>query len=68
MQRTVLALCLTIAFTDPSVNAIVFAEEPAQTIQSLLAEARAAQARGDFRSATAADREATELEPSIPEL
>ena len=44
MQRTVLALCLTIAFTDPSVNAIVFAEEPAQTIQSLLAEARAAQA------------------------
>jgi len=42
------------------VNAIVYAEAPAETIESLLAEAAAAQARGDFRSATAAYRKATE--------
>ena len=68
MQRTVLALCLTIAFTNLNVNAMVFADAPAETIQSLLAEAAAAQARGDFRSTAEAYRKATELEPSIPEL
>jgi tetratricopeptide (TPR) repeat protein len=67
MQRTVLALCLAIAFTNQIVNAIVFGEAPAETIQSLLAEARAAQSRGDFRSTAEAYRKATELEPSIPE-
>jgi tetratricopeptide (TPR) repeat protein len=68
MRRTALGLCLTIAFTNPNVNAIVCAEAPEQTIQSLLAEARAAQTRGDFRTAADAYREATELDPSIPEL
>src|SRR5208283_380092 len=67
MRRTVLALCLTIAFTDPNPNAIV-AQEPAQALQSLLADAQAAQARGDFRAAADAYRKATELEPNIPEL
>ena len=68
MQRTILAFCLMIAFTPPSVNAIVFAEAPEQTMQSVLAEAAAAQASGDFRSAAESYRKATELEPSIPEL
>jgi tetratricopeptide (TPR) repeat protein len=68
MQRTALGLCLTIAFTNPNVNAIVFAQAPEQTIQSLLAEARAAQSRRDFRTAADAYRKATELDPSTPEL
>jgi len=68
MQRTVLALCLTIALTNPSVNAIVFAEAPTEAFQSLVAEARADQARGDFAAAAESYRKAAELDPSIPEL
>ncbi|HXR40713.1 MAG TPA: tetratricopeptide repeat protein [Terracidiphilus sp.] len=49
-------------------NAIVFAEAPAQTVQSLVAEARAAQSKGDLRTAAEAYRKATGLEPSVPEL
>ena len=40
MQRTVFALCMTIALANPSVNAIVFANAQMQTLQSFLAEAR----------------------------
>lgn len=68
MRRTVLALCLAIAFTNPIVNAIAAAEEPAQSIQSLLAEARDAQSRRDFKAAAESYRKAAELEPSVPEL
>ncbi|MGO9338186.1 MAG: tetratricopeptide repeat protein [Terracidiphilus sp.] len=68
MQSTVLALCLTIAFANPNVNAIVFAEAPAQTMQSLLAEARDAQSRRDFNAAAESYRKAVELDPSVPEL
>jgi tetratricopeptide (TPR) repeat protein len=68
MQRTVLALYLMIAFANSSVNVIVFAEAPAQTIQSLLAEARDAQSRRDFHAAAESYRKAAELEPSVPEL
>jgi tetratricopeptide (TPR) repeat protein len=68
MQRTLLALCLTIAFTDLAVNAIAGAQEPVQALQPLLAEAQAAQSRGDFHSAADAYRKATELGPSIPQL
>jgi tetratricopeptide (TPR) repeat protein len=68
MQRTVLALCLTIAFTNPSVNAIVCAQAPDQNMQTLLAEARADQARGDFAAAAESYRKAVQLDPSIPEL
>ena len=68
MQRTLLALCLTIAFTNSSVNAVVGAQELGQTLQPLLADAQAAQSRGDFHAAADAYRKATELEPLIPEL
>jgi tetratricopeptide (TPR) repeat protein len=68
MRRSVLALCLTIAFTYPNVDAIVSAQEPVQTIQSLLAEARDAQSRRDFNAAADLYRKAAELDPSVPEL
>ena len=68
MQRAVFALCLTIAFACEFANAIVFAETSAETLQTLVAQARDAQARGDFRSAAEAYRKATELDSSIPEL
>ncbi len=68
MRRTVLALCLAIAFTDSNVNAIAVAEEPAQNLQSLLAEAHDAQSRRDFNAAAESYRKAIELDPSVPEL
>lgn len=68
MKRTVLVVCLTIAFTDPIVNAIVFAQSPEQEMQSLLTAARAAQSRGDFSQAAGAYQKAVALEPSVPEL
>jgi tetratricopeptide (TPR) repeat protein len=68
MRKAILALCLTIAFANLNVNAIVFAEAPAQTVQSLVAEARAAQSRRDFNAAAESYRKATALDPSIPEL
>ena len=68
MQRTVLALCFMIALTNSAVSAAVSAQEPAQTLQPLLAGAQAAQSRGDFQAAAVAYRKATELEPSIPQL
>jgi tetratricopeptide (TPR) repeat protein len=57
-----------IALTNSSVSVILFAEEPAQTLQSLLAEARDAQSKRDFNAAAESYRKATQLEPSIPEL
>jgi predicted Zn-dependent protease len=68
MRRTVLALCLAIAFTNSIVNAVARAEEPAQTLQSLLAEARDAQSRRDFAAAAESYRKAVLLEPSVAEL
>jgi tetratricopeptide (TPR) repeat protein len=68
MQRIVLALCFTIAFSNSVVSAVLSAQEPAQTLQLLLAEAQAAQSREDFHAAADAYRKATELEPSIPQL
>jgi tetratricopeptide (TPR) repeat protein len=68
MQRSVLALCLLIAFTNLSVNAIVCAETQEQNMQSLLGEARAAQSRGNFAEAAQAYRKAVALDPTRPEL
>ena len=68
MHRTVLALCLATAFMNSTVNAVARAEEPAQTLQFLLAEARDARSRRDFNAAAEAYRKATELEPSVAEL
>jgi tetratricopeptide (TPR) repeat protein len=56
------------AFTSSNVNAAAAAEEPTQTLQSLLAEAHDAQSRRDFIAAAESYRKAVELEPSIPEL
>ncbi len=68
MQRIVSALCLTIPLATFAASGIAGAEEPAQTLQSLVAEAAAAQSRGDFASAAEFYRQATEFDPSIAEL
>jgi len=68
MQMIAFALFLTIAFTSPSENAIVLAEAPEQTVQSLLSDARDAQSRRDFNAAAESYRKAVELDPSVPEL
>jgi tetratricopeptide (TPR) repeat protein len=68
MLITILAICLTITFTNLNLCGIASAEEPPQTIQSLLAEARDAQSRRDFNAAAESYRKIVDLEPSVPEL
>ena len=68
MQRTVLALCLAIAFTSSNVNTLAAAEDPTQTLESLLAAAHDAQSRRDFNAAAEFYRKAVAFEPSVPEL
>jgi tetratricopeptide (TPR) repeat protein len=67
MRITALVLCAAIASTHFAVKAIAYAE-PTQTIQSLLAEARAAQSRGEFNVAAECYRKAVALDPSVAEL
>ena len=68
MLRIVSAFCLTISLATLAASGIAGAQEPAQTLQTLVAEAAAAQSRGDFASAAAFYRQATEIDPSIGEL
>ena len=69
MRRTVLlALCAAIPLTISTVSVVAVAQDRDQTIRSLLADARAAQSRGDFTQAADAYRKAVALEPSVPEL
>ena len=69
MRWTVLlALCTAIPLTISTVSGIAVAQDHDQTVQSLLAEARVAQSRGDFSQAADAYQKAVALEPSIPEL
>ncbi len=50
------------------VSGVAVAQDHDRTVQSLVAEARVAQARGDFAEAAEAYRKVTALEPTIPEL
>ncbi len=50
------------------VSGSAVAQDRDQTIQSLLADARVAQSRGDFTQAAEAYRKAVALDPSVPEL
>jgi tetratricopeptide (TPR) repeat protein len=69
MRRTVLlALCNAIPLTILTVSGVAVARDRDQTIQSLLADARVAQSRGDFTQAAEAYRKAVALDPSVPEL
>jgi len=68
MRWATMVLCAAIAFTGSNMNAIAVAEDPKQTIQSLLAEAHDAQSRRDFSAAAESYRKAVELDPSVPEL
>jgi len=63
-----LALCLAILFTNSNVNGTAVAQDHEQALQSLLADAAAAQSRGDFSAAAESYRKATELEPAVPEF
>lgn len=67
MPRIVLTFCLMIALVSDT-SAVVRAEDSATSLRSLVADAAAAQARGDFPAAAEAYRKATQLAPSIPEL
>src|SRR5258708_3994912 len=69
MLRTVLlSLCTAIPLTISTVSGVAVARDHDRTVQSLLAEARVAQSRGDFAQAAEAYRKLTALEPTIPEL
>jgi tetratricopeptide (TPR) repeat protein len=69
MRWTVLlALTTAIPLTISTVSGVAVAQDHDQNVQSVLAEARGAQARGDFSQAADAYRKAVALEPSVPEL
>ncbi|MGA8669486.1 MAG: tetratricopeptide repeat protein [Terracidiphilus sp.] len=69
MRWTVfLALCMTLPPATSVVSGSAVAQDRDQTIQSLLADARVAQSRGDFTQAAEAYRKAVALDPSVPEL
>lgn len=68
MQRFLPTFCLAISFLFSCGKAIAAVEDNTQTLESLVAEARAAQSRGEFSQAADSYRKATALEPSIPEL
>ncbi len=63
-----LSLCMTLPPAISFVSGSAAAQDPDQTIQLLLTEARAAQSRGEFAQAADAYRKAVALEPSVPEL
>ena len=68
MRWAHLTLCVAISFTSFTVNGAALAQDREQALQSLVAEASAAQGRGDFVSAAEAYRKATAIDPGIPEL
>jgi tetratricopeptide (TPR) repeat protein len=69
MRWTVLlALGTAIPLTISTVSGVAVAQDHDQVVQSVLAEARGAEARGDFSQAAEAYRKAVALEPSVPEL
>ncbi len=68
MKWAALALCLAIPFTNFNVTGMAQAQDNEQVLQSLLADATAAQSRGDFSAAAESYRKATELEPAVPEF
>lgn len=61
-------LCIAVPFTMSKVNGTATAQDLEQTLQSLLAQAGAAQSRGNFAAAADSYRKAAELNSSIPEL
>ena len=62
------ALCTVVPLTIWIGSGTAAAQDHDQIVQSLLADARAAQSRGDFSQAAGAYQKAVALEPSIPEL
>lgn len=66
MRKTVLTICLMFFLLKVSTTA--FAQGQEQRLQTLSADAAAAQSKGDFASAAESYRKATEIDPSIPEL
>lgn len=61
-------LCIAVPFTTSKENGTASAQDVEQTLQSLLAQAGAAQSSGNFAAAADSYRKATELNSSIPEL
>lgn len=64
----VLALGTAIPLTLSTVSGVAVAQDHDQIVQSLVAEAHAAQSKGDFAQAAGALRKAVAMEPSVPEL
>jgi tetratricopeptide (TPR) repeat protein len=68
MRIALLALSVTTALAVGGVSAPILAQAPAQTVETLVNEARVAQSRREFSRAADAYREAVALAPAIPEL
>jgi len=68
VPRFVLVLCLAILFTNFNGTEMALAQDQDQALQALLADAAAAQSRGDFSAAAESYRKAVELKPAVPEF
>ncbi|MFP5227485.1 MAG: tetratricopeptide repeat protein [Acidobacteriota bacterium] len=68
MRRSAVTVWIAVALIGFTVRAMAAADNQDSGLQSLLAQAGAAQSRGDFTAAAAAYREAVALDPGIPEL
>ena len=64
----VLVLCLGISFASFNGSRLALAQDRDQALQSVLADAAAAQSRGDFSAAAESYRKATQLDPAVPEF
>jgi tetratricopeptide (TPR) repeat protein len=63
-----LALCTAVPLTTLTMSGVAAAQDHDESVKSLLAQARVAQAKGDFSQAAGAYQKAVALEPAIPEL
>src|SRR5512146_3472748 len=68
MSPIKLVLCTILLIAGPGLHATESPQDREQTLQSLLAKAGSAQARGDFAAAAESYRKAVEIDPEIPEL
>lgn len=67
MKRVILIFCFVV-LTGSILSLPVCAEDREQTLQTLLAEAGSAQARGEYAVAAEAYRKSVAIDPTIPEL
>lgn len=68
MRKIAVFICIALALAAATGSAMAVADDSNNALRSFLAEAGAAQSRGDFRAAAESYRKAVAIDPNIPEL